>query len=106
MTGASFSLSRQGCYSAEGSIVILCAYLGQLLKVRDALKGEIAVVIGEKDQDALDAYDDGDEKDRDANIGVERVNVTQRVCHKDSVIRYNLLIKLPGSDTLYRQLPR
>lgn len=68
---------RQGCYTAEGSIVVLCAYLGQLLKVRDSLKNEMAVVIDERDQDTLDAHGDGDEAESRTNV--ERVGVTQRV---------------------------
>ncbi|KAF6760156.1 hypothetical protein DFP72DRAFT_1063222 [Ephemerocybe angulata] len=46
-------LLRQGCYSQEGDIVVLCAYLGQLAKVRDALRGLVAVVIDERDQTEL-----------------------------------------------------
>ncbi|KAF5326320.1 hypothetical protein D9611_000022 [Ephemerocybe angulata] len=47
-------LLRQGCYSQEGDIVVLCAYLGQLAKVRDALSDLVAVVIDERDQTELD----------------------------------------------------
>ena len=77
-------MSRQGCYNAEGSIVVLCSYLGQLLKVRDALKNEMAVIIDERDQDALDAHEDGDESDSKTNV--ERVNVTKRVRFPDFLL--------------------
>jgi hypothetical protein len=33
--------------------VVLCAYLGQLAKLRDALANEVAIVIDERDQAAL-----------------------------------------------------
>ncbi|KAF8128159.1 hypothetical protein EV363DRAFT_1585143 [Boletus edulis] len=74
-------LLRQGCYSAEGDIVVLCAYLGQLARLRDALGGEVAVVIDERDQAALDDRE-GDEEDAgDAFLGesVQHVKVTSRV---------------------------
>ena len=63
---------------------MLCSYLGQLLKVRDALKNEMAVIIDERDQDALDAHNDGDEADSKTNI--ERVNVTKRVRFLDFLV--------------------
>ncbi|KAH9923478.1 uncharacterized protein BXZ73DRAFT_50943 [Epithele typhae] len=45
---------RQGCYNAEGDIAVLCAYLGQLQKVRAALAGlKITVALDERDQDQL-----------------------------------------------------
>ncbi|KAL5513488.1 hypothetical protein ACEPAH_3887 [Sanghuangporus vaninii] len=70
-------LLRQGCYSSEGSIVVLCTYLGQLAKVRDALKTEMTVVIDERDQDALEKHEGDDSEDN--GVTVERVHVTQRV---------------------------
>ena len=56
---------------------MLCSYLGQLSKVKDALKDEMVVIIDKRDQDALDAHDDGEEVD--STMSVERVNVTKRV---------------------------
>jgi len=74
---------RQGCYSQEGDIVVLCAYLGQLAKVRDALSNsEVAVVIDERDQVALDERtrdDDEDDDGKDTFLNVERVPVSKRV---------------------------
>ncbi|THH09391.1 hypothetical protein EW145_g2049 [Phellinidium pouzarii] len=70
-------LLRQGCYSNEGSIVILCAYLGQLAKVRDALKSEMTVVLDERDEVAL-AEREGD-TEAQGEVSVERVDVTQKV---------------------------
>lgn len=45
---------RQGSYSGPGDIAVLCAYLGQLQKVRAALRDlKIAVAIDERDADQL-----------------------------------------------------
>ena len=49
------------------------------MKVRDALKKEMTVVIDERDQAELDKHEDEDGVGTDVNI--ERVQVTQRVCH-------------------------
>jgi hypothetical protein len=76
------TLLRQGCYSEEGDIVVLCAYLGQLERLRDILAGEVAVVIDEKDQAALDDVDSEGDSDKDAGVvSIERVNVTKRVSY-------------------------
>jgi hypothetical protein len=69
----------QGCYSQEGDIVVLCAYLGQLMKVRDALSQEVAVVIDERDQAALDDQDGEESKETDFQIDVEHIKVAKRV---------------------------
>lgn len=71
-------LFRQGTYSQEGDIVVLCAYLGQLAKLRDALSEAVAVVIDERDQEALAEKDE--EKD-DLETRVEHVKVSRRVCN-------------------------
>nr|GAT43007.1 predicted protein [Mycena chlorophos] len=70
-------LLRQGCYSEEGDIVVLCAYLGQLARVRDAFGSlsEIAVLIDGKDKQDLN--DEEGELDDQAHI--EHVKVTKRV---------------------------
>ncbi|KAJ6594163.1 hypothetical protein B0H19DRAFT_1094164 [Mycena capillaripes] len=70
-------LLRQGCYSDEGDIVVLCAYLGQLARVRDALGNEVAVIIDGRDKDNL-AEQEEELEDRD-EAQVERVKVTKRV---------------------------
>ncbi|TBU41804.1 hypothetical protein BD309DRAFT_964525 [Dichomitus squalens] len=45
---------RQGAYSGPGDIAVLCAYLGQLQKVRAALRDlKIAVSVDERDADQL-----------------------------------------------------
>lgn len=70
-------LDSQGCYSSEGSIVILCTYLGQLARVRDALRAEMTVVIDERDQDALNQLEGEGYEGNEAMV--ERVHVTERV---------------------------
>lgn len=45
---------RQGAYNGEGDIAVLCAYLGQLQKVRAALRDlKIAVSVDERDEEQL-----------------------------------------------------
>ena len=45
---------RQGAYSGPGDIAVLCAYLGQLQKVRAALRDlKIAVAVDERDAEQL-----------------------------------------------------
>ncbi|KAF8959737.1 hypothetical protein BDZ97DRAFT_1666780 [Flammula alnicola] len=72
-------LLRQGCYSNEGDIVVLCAYLGQLARLRDALANEVAVIIDERDQAALDDQESDKDLLATSEGTVERVNVTKRV---------------------------
>lgn len=71
---------RQGCYSQDGDIVVLCAYLGQLAHVRDALAKEVAVVIDDRDQVALAEQESEKEDAAEAESAVERVQVSKRVC--------------------------
>ena len=72
---------RQGPYSSEGDIVVLCAYLGQLARLREALSGEVAVVIDERDQVELDdrAAEADEPQGLAAGSAFERVKVSRRV---------------------------
>ncbi|KAH9170429.1 hypothetical protein EDB89DRAFT_1304426 [Lactarius sanguifluus] len=68
---------KQGPYDGAGDIAVLCAYLGQLQKVRAALKDlEIAVSVDERDEEQLErtglAGDDDD-------IGFAQVQVAQHI---------------------------
>ncbi|KAH6914275.1 hypothetical protein BKA70DRAFT_1558250 [Coprinopsis sp. MPI-PUGE-AT-0042] len=74
-------LLRQGSYSQEGDIVVLCAYLGQLAKVRDALRDKVAIVIDERDQADLAMREDDAEDGSEGPEGpqIEHVKVSQRV---------------------------
>jgi hypothetical protein len=59
--------------------VVLCAYLGQLAKLRDALANEVAIVIDERDQAALADQEGDDESEFSSGITIEHVKVTKRV---------------------------
>ncbi|EPQ57199.1 P-loop containing nucleoside triphosphate hydrolase protein [Gloeophyllum trabeum ATCC 11539] len=72
-------LLRQGCYSNEGDIVVLCAYLGQLARMRDALSDEIAVVIDERDQQLLAEQEEDGEGTEDRSTAVEHLKISKRV---------------------------
>ncbi|KAH9931167.1 P-loop containing nucleoside triphosphate hydrolase protein [Epithele typhae] len=63
-------------YSEEGDIVVLCAYLGQLSRLREALSNEVAVVLDERDKADLD---DREAETEDAGTSFELVKVSRRV---------------------------
>lgn len=65
--------------------MVLCAYLGQLAHVRDALASEVAVVIDDRDQVALADQEAEKEDDADLVGAVERVRVSQRVRTRGSL---------------------
>lgn len=57
-----------------------CAYLGQLMKFRQALAGQVTVLIDERDQREIDKrLDDEVEEEGD---GPRQVNLSQQVCHR------------------------
>jgi len=63
---------RQGSYDGPGDIAVLCAYLGQLQKVRAALRDlKVAVAVNEKDAEQLARQ--GIEED----VEYEEVNVAK-----------------------------
>ena len=63
---------RQGSYDGPGDIAVLCAYLGQLQKVRAALRDlKVAVAVNEKDAEQLARQ--GIEED----VEYEEVNVVK-----------------------------
>lgn len=65
---------RQGSYDGPGDIAVLCAYLGQLQKVRSALRDlKVAVAVNEKDAEQLARQ--GVEED----VDYEEVNVAKHV---------------------------
>lgn len=58
-------LLKQGPYSGQGDIAVLCAYLGQLQKVRAALRDvKLTVSVDERDEDQLRRQGDGEEAER------------------------------------------
>ncbi|KAI5827612.1 P-loop containing nucleoside triphosphate hydrolase protein [Schizophyllum commune Tattone D] len=73
-------LLRQGCYSQDGDIVVLCMYLGQLVKLRDALSREVVVVIDERDARDIATHEDVDEDEvEQRNAAAREVQVSKQV---------------------------
>ena len=56
----------------------MCAYLGQLARLRDALAGDVAIVIDERDQAAL-ADQEADNDEDQTSVTVEQIKVAKRV---------------------------
>ena len=78
-------LLRQGEYNDPGDVAVLCAYLGQLQRVRSALRSlKVTVAVDERDEDQLvkqgleDEGGDGDEEEDEAPL-TEEVAVVQHV---------------------------
>ncbi|KAF8598651.1 hypothetical protein BDV93DRAFT_593821 [Ceratobasidium sp. AG-I] len=67
-------LLRQGCYSNEGNIVILAAYLGQIPKIRKKLQGIVTTVVDERDSELLVQHG----LDEEGSL-VQQVEVSKRV---------------------------
>ncbi|CAG8640251.1 1615_t:CDS:10 [Funneliformis mosseae] len=56
-------------YTKEDDIAVLTPYLGQMMKLRDALKATFTVVIDERDsQDLAEMEDDDDEESPESNV--------------------------------------
>ena len=73
---------RQGVYNGQGDIAVLCAYLGQLQKVRAALRDlKIAVSVDERDAEQLVR------QGLDEEVEFEEVLVTKHVSHAYAVLR-------------------
>ncbi|KAF8598648.1 hypothetical protein BDV93DRAFT_593819 [Ceratobasidium sp. AG-I] len=68
-------LLRQGCYSDEGNIVILAAYLGQIPKIRKKLQGIVTTVVDERDSELLAQHG----LEEEGAPSVQRVEVSSRV---------------------------
>ena len=73
-------------YTKEDDIAVLTPYLGQMMKLRDALKATFTVVIDERDsQNLAEMEDDDDEKPEGADV-VENIStatkksLNQQVC--------------------------
>ena len=68
---------RQGVYNEQGDIAVLCAYLGQLQKVRTELRSlKVPVAVDERDEDQLAGKGLQGE---DEAPSIEEVVVTKRV---------------------------
>jgi hypothetical protein len=58
----SYTHLSQGIYNKPDSIVVLCTYLGQLTKIRDALAScKLSVVLDARDEESLLAREGNDE---------------------------------------------
>ncbi|KAH9014346.1 hypothetical protein EDB85DRAFT_875353 [Lactarius pseudohatsudake] len=69
-------LLKQGHYDGDGGIAVLCAYLGQLQKVRAALKDlKIAVSVDERDEEQLERTGLAGNDD----MGLAQVQVAHRI---------------------------
>jgi hypothetical protein len=67
---------KQGPYDGAGDIAVLCAYLGQLQKVRAALRDlKVAVSVDERDEEQLERTGLAGEDE----IGFAQVQVTRHV---------------------------
>ncbi|KAJ4500147.1 hypothetical protein C8R41DRAFT_529014 [Lentinula lateritia] len=65
---------KQECYNAPGDIAVLCAYLGQLQKVKAALKNlKVTVALDERDEEQLVRQGMEDENT------IEQVSVTSHI---------------------------
>jgi hypothetical protein len=70
-------LLRQGEYNNQGDIAVLCAYLGQLQRLRSALRSlKITVAVDERDEDQLVKQGLQDEDERPS---IEEVAVVRHV---------------------------
>lgn len=68
---------RQGVYNSQGDIAVLCAYLGQLQKVRHELRElKVTVAVDERDEDQLVRQGLQDE---DETPSIEEVSVAKHV---------------------------
>lgn len=68
---------RQGDYNAPGDIAVLCAYLGQLQKVRQALREvRIAVTMDERDAEQLARKDMNEETTADDVVVAQHVRLS------------------------------
>jgi hypothetical protein len=65
---------KQGPYDGAGDIAVLCAYLGQLQKVRAALRDlEVAVSVDERDEEKLERTGlTGDDENGPAQVQVAK----------------------------------
>ncbi|KAG9045578.1 hypothetical protein FS837_006065 [Tulasnella sp. UAMH 9824] len=72
-------LLRQGKYTKTNDIVVLCAYLGQLTKVRKLLSSEVATVIDERDAVQLINREENDDAAELIANPTEKVQVAHRV---------------------------
>ncbi|KAH8976901.1 hypothetical protein EDB92DRAFT_1938185 [Lactarius akahatsu] len=96
-------LLKQGLYDGDGGIAVLCAYLGQLQKVRAALKDlKIAVSVDERDEEQLERTGLAGDDD----MGLVQVQVAHRVGTTVDFSLFVVLIAFKDPHRNSRHLPR
>ncbi|KAF8656756.1 hypothetical protein AX16_002435 [Volvariella volvacea WC 439] len=71
-------LLRQG-YSEDGDIVVLCGYLGQLARVRDALSKEVVVLIDDRDMQELASQEEDKQMEMQSQSDISRIRALKQV---------------------------
>ena len=96
---------KQGPYDGAGDIAVLCAYLGQLQKVRAALKDlKIAVSVDERDEEQLErAGLTGEDEMGFAQVQVARHVSTTAVDFRWFTVLILLKIRIGTVDTFQGQ---
>ncbi|KIY70900.1 hypothetical protein CYLTODRAFT_391263 [Cylindrobasidium torrendii FP15055 ss-10] len=68
---------KQGPYSGKGDIAVLCAYLGQLVRVRKVFRdARLSVSVDERDQEALEREGQAEEL---ADVKFENVEIAKHI---------------------------
>ena len=90
---------HQGEYNDQGDIAVLCAYLGQLQRVRTALQSlKVTVAVDERDEDQLVKQGLQDE---DETPSIEEVEVTSQVRQLCWKLALQLIyVVIPRSDSV------
>jgi hypothetical protein len=85
---------RQGIYTRSGSIAVLCMYLGQLAKLRDALTAtKINVLLDPRDEAELrDQEEDatGNANERNLQPEIAEVQITDTVREQSAKVTKSL----------------
>lgn len=73
----------QGTYTRQGSIVVLCMYLGQLSKLREELrKNKISVVLDARDEEELRNQEGDNEVVDSGGVEVAEVKLSDQVASR------------------------
>jgi hypothetical protein len=69
--------------------VVLCAYLGQLVRMRDALAGKVVTVIDARDQETIATHEE-DREDEPEHLDMQQVSVTNKVRNSGYFMLFSL----------------
>ncbi|CAG8508889.1 3900_t:CDS:10 [Acaulospora colombiana] len=78
-------------YSKSEQIAVLTPYLGQMIKIRDALSGSFVVVIDDRDNDAITDFQDSQDDNADRQNQQESESVASRKSLTQQVLMAMLL---------------